>query len=81
MPVKQTYKVSDLEKRLKLLNMQMYGNQPTNNNQQTTTNKQQPEDITYLKQDLIKIALTASLVIGVQFILYFSQLPSRFKLF
>ena len=68
MPVQQTYKVSDIEKRLKLLNMQLHGKQ-----EQVASNKyyvsRDQTDLTYLKQDLSKIALLASMAIGTELIL------------
>ncbi len=83
MPVKQTYKVSDLEKRLTMLNLQMYGKnnkQPSDINLQLS-DKNSVTDLTYLKQDLSKIALLASIAIGAELFLFFSQLTSKIKFF
>lgn len=87
MPVKQTYKVSELEKRLTMLNLQLYGkkvqegnsiSKTTNHESKTTDNA---TDIASLKQDLSKIALLASLAIGAELILYFSKLLDKIKFF
>lgn len=85
MPTVRTYKQSDLEKRLKLLKTQLYGKpeKPVYQHPQSTIspNLIQSSDTTFLKQDLVKIAILASLAIGVQLLLYFSQLQSKIKLF
>ncbi len=95
MPVQQTYKVSDIEKRLKILNMQLYGKQEkvANSSHGEAGNKYQvvkldtkkevsnTADIVFLKQDLSKIALLAFFAIGAELILYFSKLTDRIKFF
>lgn len=88
MPVMRTHKQSDLEKRLKLLNMQLYGKQEkvASSKYQVVREETKKEvsdttDIVFLKQDLSKIALLASLAIGAELILYFSKLTDKIKLF
>ncbi len=103
MPIMRTHKQSDIEKRLKLLNMQLYGkgseqlgitrkigvsdNQPTRSIRSSDiSDLQSPSgsfrtDLAYLKQDLRKILILASLAIAAQFIIYFSQLSSKLRLF
>ena len=83
MPVQRTHNASDIEKRLKILKSQLYGQShfmpqiPTSSIQHPTSNS----DLTFLKKDLLKIAILVTLAIGIQLILYFSQLPSKIKLF
>ncbi len=95
MPVQRTHKQSDLEKRLKILENQLYGkkldvrsstldqisnfqsqNQPSNI-QHPTSNS----DVIYLKQDLTKILILGSIVVGIQLVLYFSHILERVTIF
>lgn len=100
MAVHKTIKQSDLQKKLKALEYQLYGKNEKNAkldvrnskmDDQTSifqplnlsSNLQHPtssSDLIYLKQDLTKIALLASLAIGVQIILYYSQFLNQIKL-
>lgn len=66
MPIQRTYSASDLEKRLKILTMQLSGKQQE---ELQVVKVSQVSDVTYLKHDLTKIAILASIAIGVQFIL------------
>ena len=109
MPVQKLHKQSDLEKRLKILESQLYGKaivesrithaagaeQKNSVNQKISLSENQIHrdsdtlshsesfrtDISYLRQDLTKIALLSSLAIGIQLVLYFSQIVSRVRLF
>lgn len=69
MPIQRTYSASDLEKRLKILTMQLHGKKDS----QSSVKNNFVSDLTFLKQDLSKIALLASLAIGVELILYFFE--------
>ena len=83
MPVQRTHNASDIEKRLKILKSQLYG-QSRFTPQVPASSIQHPSsssDLTFLKKDLLKIAILGTLAIGIQLILYFSQLPSKIKLF
>lgn len=110
MAIHRTHKQSDLEKRFKHLEFQLYGkpekkerldvrskkldeevgnlkleNQTSNiqphnlpsNLQHPTSNT----DVVYLRQDLLKIALFASVALVAQFLLYFGQIRNIIKLF
>ena len=93
MPKVALHRQSDIEKRLKSLESQLYGKQtqpiigtslgqkiseiPTNHVVEST----QTSDVVYLKKDLTKISLLASLAIGIQLIIYFSHLIDRIKFF
>lgn len=84
MPVQRTHQASDIEKRLKILKSQLYGKnsyQSSAINLQPTPERSSVSDLTFLKKDLLKIAVLGALAIGVQFILYISQLPDKIKLF
>lgn len=81
MPIQRTYLASDLEKRLKILTMQLHGKKQEVPQMGKVSPVSQVSDISYLKTDLAKIALLASLAIGVQLILYFGNLLNRVKLF
>lgn len=79
MPIQRTYQQSDIEKRLKLLKVQLYG-------KYEKAVSKHPEishatDLTYLKQDLRKITILSLLAVAAQFFLFFSQLPNKIKLF
>lgn len=75
MAIQLSKKQSDLEKRLKILHNQVYGkNQFTVNSSQFTAKDKVSAnlaDVTYLRQDLLKILLLSALAIGAQIILYF----------
>lgn len=90
MPVMSTHKQSDMEKRLKLLNIQLYGKEIESKNSLPKTPLHQGfagqatnnvSDFVYLKKDLSKIVLLASLAIGAELILYFSKLLDKIKFF
>ncbi len=84
MPVQRTHSASDIEKRLKILKSQLYGKnsyQSSAISLQPTTESSSVSDLTFLKKDLLKIAVFGTLAIGVQLILFISQLPSKIKLF
>ncbi len=81
----QTKKLSDLEKRIKLLRQQVYGKQKMDEevrseksyipSQVLTSHLTSPtlssrSDISYLRFDLLKILTLSSLAIGVQIILF-----------
>ncbi len=68
MSIQQTKIQSDLEKRLKLLHRQVYGK---SENKLTYSDNITTSDISYLYQDLSKIAFLSSVAIGTQIILYF----------
>lgn len=78
MPIQKTYLASDLEKRLKILSMQLHGKK---HEVSPASRGEQVSDNTYLKTDLTKIAILASAAIGAQVILYFSNLLNKVKLF
>ncbi len=81
MPIQQTKRQSDLEKRLKLLRQQVYGKPEvkvekigsvnsipaTINYQSVTTDS---SDVAYLRQDLLKILLLSAAAFGTQFLLF-----------
>ena len=75
MAIQQSKKQSDLEKRLKLLHLQVYGkNSEILKHRYTDTPTSSDlirPDITYLRHDLIKILTLSSLAIGAQLILFF----------
>lgn len=88
MPRIQMHRQSDLEKKLKILESQLYGkrlDQTSNIQSQHPSSSIQHltsiSDITYLRQDLTKILILSSLAVGIQLVLYFSQIVSRVKLF
>ncbi len=92
MPILQSKKQSDLEKRLRLLRQQVYGKidkkkvEMRNENQDNQTispqyptshfshlisnSKTLQSDITYLRQDLLKILILSSSALGIQIILF-----------
>lgn len=83
MAIQQSKKQSDLEKRLQLLRRQVYGRESvvsskyhvareekTPENTHTTNYPLLTTDITYLRQDLLKILTFSSLAIGTQIILF-----------
>ena len=79
MPIQRTYQQSDIEKRLKLLKVQLYGKyEKAVSSKYPVSNA---GDLAYLKQDLRKITILSLLAVAAQFILYFSQLPNKIKLF
>lgn len=77
MPIQQTKKQSDLEKRLQLLRKQVYGQQSAAGSKYNVVREKQENthttntDISYLRQDLTKILFLSSLAIGTQIILFF----------
>lgn len=106
MAVHQTYKQSDLEKRLKLLKSQLYGRQEKlsfdstrdrdvtsdpsiplgtgkverrvrnwklNNLASNIQHQTSNQDVTYLRQDLLKILILATLAFAVEFGIYFGR--------
>ena len=82
MPIQTTHQLSDMEKRLKLLHMQLYGKSKEQKLKvESSLSQPPPTDLAFLKQDLLKILLLALLTMGAQLILYFSQLPNKIKLF
>ncbi len=95
MAIQRTRATSDLEKRLKVLNQQLYGKERSaTNNQKTTTHKMSLKsnnaailktdssisDITYLKHDLTKIAIFTALALGLQFSLFYALQHNLVKL-
>ena len=82
MAIHQTKKQSDLEKRLRLLRQQVYGKvQPSVVSVQLSEKKEFKSedrrlttesyaDMTYLRQDLLKIFILAGSALGLQIILY-----------
>lgn len=86
MAINKSHQPSDLQKKLKLLEYQLYGKQEKLDNQTSnlqsqnlSSNVQQSistSDTAYLRQDLTKIAVLASLAVAAQIILYFG---SRFN--
>ena len=71
MPIQQTKKQDDLERRLKLLRSQVYGKGFAVSENKTA---QSPvafvQDTSYLYKDLLKILILASFAIGSQIILF-----------
>ncbi len=73
MPITESRKQSDLEKRLKILRQQVYGRntQKSDKLMHSPTGKiQVSSDLNYLYHDLIKILTLSSIAIGIQFILF-----------
>lgn len=71
MPIQQSKKQDDLEKRLKLLRLQTYGKSfSVSGNQTTKSPVTAAEDTSYLYKDLFKILILASFAIGSQVILF-----------
>lgn len=92
MPVKHTHKASEVEKRLKALESQLYGKQiqPIINTglkekissvSESNAIKSSSSDILYLKKDLLKITILAGFAISIQFIIYYLHLIDRIKIF
>ena len=89
MAVHRTHKLLSSEKRLQLLQTQLYGKtdeNPTANiqPQYPSSRIQHPSsktDITYLKHDLTKIALLTTLAIGIQLLIYFGSRSNLLRLF
>lgn len=97
MAVQRTHKQSDLEKRLKLLDMQLYGKKdlPAGKTgkldpassiqlQNPASSIQRPasnQDVGYLRQDLLKISILAAAAFAIELGLYFSNIYSRIKFF
>ena len=87
MALHKTQAKSDLQKKLKLLEYQLYGqldSQTSNFQSQNLSSIQPPTsstDLLYLKQDLTKIALLAGFAVTVQLILYFSGLIKNIRFF
>jgi hypothetical protein len=72
MAIEATKKVSDLEKRLRLIRQQVHGKQEYKIQSQSSTPTHTPlSDIVYLKQDILKIGIFSTIAIGVQVILFF----------
>lgn len=77
MAIQLSKKQSDLEKRLKLLHNQVYGKSQfaVNSKQFSAKDKvymNSSSDITYLRQDLLKIVTLSAGAIAIQIVLYFS---------
>lgn len=70
MAIQQSYKQSDLEKRLKLLRSQVYGKSEAKQLSSKTSTPLK-SDTVYLYQDLLKIGLFSSAAIGIQIVLFF----------
>lgn len=92
MPVQRTHKQSDLEKRLKLLESQLYGkkldvrsdkleNEVKSSLSSEIQHPTYTSDITYLKNDLTKILILGGLAVGIQLVLYFSHILERVAIF
>lgn len=79
MPVTQTKKQADIEKRLKILRKQVYSVRPVDSvadpslptSSHTSNSNYSQADITYLRQDLIKIITFATVAFVIQIVLYF----------
>ncbi len=84
MAIHQTKKQTDLEKRLRLLRQQVYGQNTSRSEDQTfrypdtlaksgtpKSSESFRSDITYLRQDLFKILTLSTLAIGIQLALFF----------
>ena len=71
MPIQQSKKQDDLEKRLKLLRSQVYGkNFSVSENYSPKSPATISQDTSYLYRDLLKILVLASFAIGFQIILF-----------
>ena len=95
MPKARIHRQSDTEKRLQLLQTQLYGKMGEVSSikyqasskeglkQETlNTNYVIPNtDTTYLKHDLAKIVLLSTLAIGIQLLLYFGSRSNLLRLF
>lgn len=76
MAIQQTKKQSDLEKRLRLLHQQVYGKERVSREKtvpaitHNTSYLIPNTDITYLRQDLLKIFILAGSALGLQIMLF-----------
>lgn len=79
MTYSQSKKLTDTEKRLQVLKTQLFGKEsnqikvqtaPANIQTNSPSASYQPQDLSYLRKDLKKIALLAFVAIGAQLILY-----------
>ena len=71
--------ITNYDKRLKILKSQHFGGLETGietHNPQTDVKS----DVTFLKQDLIKISVLTSLAIGIQIVLFFTLKNGLLKL-
>lgn len=87
MAIHETKRQSDLEKRLKLLRRQVYGENPNRSDKISESEDRKTRfsitsihrntdtlissDLTYLNQDLLKIAVLSAFAIGTQLMLFF----------
>ncbi len=91
MAIQRTQSKSDLERKLKLLEYQLYGQQEKLDvgdkkmgkvvRSLSLENPTSISDVAYLKQDLKKIFILASLAVTTELLLYFSSLNKLVKLF
>ncbi|QQG43607.1 MAG: hypothetical protein HYW45_01145 [Candidatus Daviesbacteria bacterium] len=89
MPITQT-RNQDLEKRLAFLRSQLYGKKSPNQqvslsavhqtNRSTDTLTHRPTDLSFLRQDLLRIFLLAGAAFAFQFGLYFALFKNIIKL-
>ena len=74
MPIQQSKKQSDLEKRLRLIRRQVYGESSYSLSSEVKTSNpstQTKSDTSYLYQDLLKIIIFSTFAIGAQLLLFF----------
>ncbi len=73
MPITESRKQSDLEKRLKILRQQVYSGNIQKSEKLTNkpaTHLQISSDLDFLYKDLLKILTLSSMAIGIQFVLF-----------
>lgn len=80
MAIHETQKQTDIERRLKLLRMQIYGKEresqkfvssDSSDSSEAMTPLTPTSDITYLYHDLFKIGVLATFALGAQIILFY----------
>ena len=76
MAIHETKRQTDIERRLRLLRRQVYGKQSFVQNVQATGKKEATtvsmSDVSYLRYDLLKIAILAAVAFGTQLVLFFT---------
>ncbi|MBI2600730.1 hypothetical protein HYW42_02145 [Candidatus Daviesbacteria bacterium] len=87
MAIQQTYKQSEIEKRLKILRRQVYGKSKLSGIKYQTSGKTSTyrsnlssADLSYIQKDLAKVGLLTFLAIGVQIALYMALKNNLVKL-
>ena len=75
MAILQKHKQSDSEKRMKMLQQQLYGKSdlPLHEANRPSSTPAATTDTSYLKHDLSKILLLSTIALSAQFILYFLE--------